>query len=176
MKILRVTLLASAAALCAIIPAAAQQEVAPTEEAIAAAKELIAVTSPDMVRDINTKIFSNMWPAMEQGLRIQKPELDATTSDALKNEISAALEKEVIAEVSGMLEKMPAVYARYLTVQEMRDIQAFYRTPAGAKALKVMPEIMGETMGQFAPRMQGMMQRVQVAVLDILKKHGFGPQ
>jgi hypothetical protein len=176
MKILRVMLLASAAALSAAIPAAAEAPAAPSAEAIAAAKDLISVTSPDMVKDINNKIFSQMWPAMERDLRAKKPDLDAATAETLKAEIGAALEKEVVTEVSGMMETMPAVYAKYLTVQEMRDIKAFYQTPTGAKALKVMPEIMGESMGQFGPRMQGMMQRVSVSVMDILKKHDLGPK
>jgi hypothetical protein len=71
---------------------------------------------------------------------------------------------------------MPAVYARYLTVDEMREIAAFYRTPTGAKTLRVMPEMMSEAMGQFAPHFQDMMQRLQVALEGILRKHGLGPK
>jgi hypothetical protein len=58
----------------------------------------------------------------------------------------------------------------------MRDIQDFYRTPTGAKALKVLPEIMGEMMGKLGPRIQDTMQRVNVAVAGILQKHGLGPK
>jgi hypothetical protein len=173
-------LLASAAALGAVIPAAAQggaaSGAAPSPEAIAAANELIAVVSPDMVKDITSKLFSSLWPQMEKDLRAQNPQLDAATLDKVKTEIGAVLGKEVGIEVSSMKETMPAVYAKYLTVQEMRDILAFYRTPAGAKALQVMPQIMGESMGQFGPRMQVMLQRVSSSVVDILKKYDLGPK
>ena len=174
MKILRILLLASSVGLCGVIAAAAQQAAAPSAEAIEEAKKLIAIMSPDMIKDMNTKIFAQIWPTMEQALRTQFSKLDPATADEIKTEIRGTLEKELMAETTALMETMPAVYARYLTVGELRDIQAFYRTPSGAKALKVMPEIMGETMGSLGPRMQGMMQRINVAVTDILQKHGVG--
>jgi hypothetical protein len=175
-RILRALLLASAVGTGGIIPAAAQQTAAPSPEAITAAKELIAILSPDIIKDMNNKIFTQMWPAMEQALRPRLSMLDAAAADGVKAEVRATLEKELMAEVTGLIETLPAVYTRYLTADEMRDIQAFYRTPAGAKTLKVMPEIMGETMGNLGPRMQGMMQRINGAVVDILQKHGLGPK
>ncbi|SRR5579871_1842968 len=179
MKILRVLLLASAAAMSGIAMAAAQQAAAPppaapSPEAIAAAKELIAIMSPDMIKDMNKRIFAQMWPAVEQALQTQFSKLDAATAAALKTEIRDEVEKEVLNEVTGLMDTMPAIYARYLTADEMRDIQAFYRTPAGAKTLKVMPEIMGEAMAGFGPRLQGMVQRINVAITGILQKHGVG--
>jgi hypothetical protein len=178
MKILRAALLASAVGLGAVIPAAAQQAAAPapSPEAIAVAKELIAIMSPDMIKDMNTKMFAQMWPAMEQGLKAQFSTLDAATVDDLRTEIRAVLEKEMVTEMTSLMDTMPAAYAKYLTVDDMRAIQAFYRTPAGAKTLKVMPEIMAEAMSGFTPRLQGMMQRINVGVVAVLQKHGLGPK
>jgi uncharacterized protein len=174
MNILRILLLASAAGMSGIIAAAAQQPAAPSPEAIAAAKELIAIMSPDMIRDMNNKIFAQMWPAMEQALQSQFSRMDAVTAAGLKTEIRAEVEKEVVKEVTGLMDIMPAIYAHYLTADEMRDIKAFYRTPAGAKTLKVMPEILGEAMAGFGPRLQDMMQRINVTITGILRKHGDG--
>jgi hypothetical protein len=129
-----------------------------------------------MIKDMNTKIFAQIWPTMEQSLRRQFSTVDAATLDAINAEIRAALEKELNTDVTALMDTMPAVYARYLTAAEMRDIQAFYRTPTGAKALKVLPEIMGEMMGKLGPRIQDTMQRVNVAVAGILQKHGLGPK
>jgi uncharacterized protein len=177
MKIVRAVLLASAVGLSAVIPAAAQQAApAPSPEAIQAAKELIAIMSPDMIKDMNTKMFAQVWPAMEQGLKAQFSSLDAAAMNELKSEIHAVMEKEMVTEMTALMDTMPAVYAKYLTVDDMRAIQAFYRTPVGAKTLKVMPEIMGEAMSGFGPRAQGMMQRMNVAVLGVLQKHNLGPK
>lgn len=171
MKILRVLLLASAAGMSGIIAAAAQQQqpAAPSPEAIAAAKELVAVFSADMVNDLVRRMNTQVWPTIEQGLRRQYPQIDAATIDELRSEF----EKLMVANMTEYMKDAPAIYARHLTVEEMRDIQAFYRSPTGAKTLKVMPQILGEIMGNLAPRLQGMMERVNVAIADILQKHGY---
>jgi uncharacterized protein len=178
MKIIRAALLASAVAMIGVIPAAAQQAAtpAPSPEAIAVAKELVAVMSTDMLKDMTNNMLTQMWPPMEQTLKAQFPQMDAAAFASLNAEIRAELEKQVMTEVSAMMETSPVIYARHLTVEEMRDIQAFYRTPAGAKALKVMPQIMGEVMADFGPRLQAMGQRINVAISGILQKHGYGPK
>jgi hypothetical protein len=171
MKILRVWLLASVVGMGGAISAAAQQATAPapSPEAIEVAKELLAVISPDMINDITSKMISQIWPPLEQTLRTQYPQLDAATSAELR----AEFEKMMVADMTEYMNDAPAIYARYLTVAEMRDIQTFYRTPTGAKTLKLMPQIMGEVMGNLAPRMQGMMQRINVTLTSVLQKHGY---
>ena len=66
----------------------------------------------------------------------------------------------------------PAVYARYFTVGEMQEIIAFYRSPAGAKTLKVMPQIMTEVSTTMAPQMQTLQEKVSLAFLNLLQKRG----
>jgi hypothetical protein len=176
MKILRALLLASAVGMSSVIPTAAQQAAAPSAEAIAEAKKLIAIISPDMIKDMNSKMLAQLWPAMEQALQPATSKLDAAATAELNAEVRAEFEKLMTAQLTELMDAMPAVYARHLTVDEMRDIAAFYRTPTGAKTLKVIPEIMGETMQQFAPHFQDTMQRLQVALEGILQKHGLGPK
>src|SRR5579859_6343398 len=171
MKMLRIMLLVSAAILTGAVPAAAQgaPPAAPSAEALAVAKELISLLSGDMLADLNSKMVAQAWPSLEQALRQQFPKLDAATSAELR----AEFEKQITANVAEALSDAPTIYARYLSVAEMRDIQAFYKTTTGAKSLKMMPQITAEMMGNFIPRMQGMMQSVDVAMTAILQKHGF---
>jgi uncharacterized protein len=171
MKMLRIMLLVSAAILTGAMPAAAQgtPPAAPSAEALAVAKELISLLSGDMMADLNSKMVAQAWPTVEQALRQQFPKLDAATGAELR----AEFEKQIAANVAESMNDAPAIYAKYLTVAEMRDIQAFYRTPTGAKSLKLMPQITAEVMGNFFPRMQSMMERVNVAMTGILQKHGF---
>jgi uncharacterized protein len=176
MKILRALLLASAVGMSSAMPAAAQQAAAPSAEAIEEAKRLIAIVSPDMIKDMNSKMLAQLWPAMEQALQPVSSTLDAAATAELNAEVRAEFEKLMTAQLTEFTEVMPAVYAHYLTADEMREIIAFYRTPTGAKTLKVMPEIMGETMGKFAPHFQDTMQRLQVSLEGILQKHGLGPK
>jgi uncharacterized protein len=172
MKTMRAVLLAAAVGMSSVIGAAAQQPAAPSPEALAVAKELISLMSGDMISDMVTRTDAQAWPSIEQGLRGQYPQIDAETAAELRAEFGKLLRESII---EGMNDA-PAIYAHYLTVQEMRDIQAFYRTPTGAKTVKLMPQIMGEVMGNLAPRMQGTMQRINVAFTTILQKHGFGPK
>jgi hypothetical protein len=81
-------------------------------------------------------------------------------------------EKLQISYISEIVDEAPSIYARYFSAQEMRDITAFYRTPAGAKTLKVMPRATADLFALVTPRMQGMQERVNLAFLNILQKHG----
>ncbi len=179
MRLLRVLMLASAAALGGVTSAAAQganpaapAAAAPSAESIAVAKELVSVLSGDLINDMNSKMVAQAWPPTEQALRKQYPQIDAATIAEMHSEF----ERFIATNMAEAMSDAPEIYARYLTVQEMREIQAFYRTPTGAKTLKVMPQIMSDTMRNLMPRVQGIMQHVQVSMTDILQKHGYGPK
>lgn len=66
----------------------------------------------------------------------------------------------VIAEVEAAVTDL---YARYFTVEEVKQIAAYYRTPIGAKSLQLMPQVMAESMGisqrVLAPRIQKAMEQ-----------------
>ncbi|HEX8605922.1 MAG TPA: DUF2059 domain-containing protein, partial [Pseudoduganella sp.] len=66
--------------------------------------------------------------------------------------------------VDEMLEAMVPIYARHYTVDEMRQMAAFYKTPVGQKSLRLMPQLMSEGMqvGQriMMPRMNKLMQEL----------------
>jgi len=172
MKILRVLLLASAVGTGSIVSVAAQQPATPSPETLAVAKELVALMSGDLVNDMAGKASAQAWPTIEQGLRRQYPQINAATLAELRTEF----EKQMLSSMNEGMSDAPTIYARYLTVQEMRDIQVFYRTPTGAKMLRLMPQIMGEVTANLAPRMQGTMQRIGVAFNEILKKRGLQAQ
>ena len=59
---------------------------------------------------------------------------------------------------------------------ELKEITAFYRTPAGAKALTVMPKAMAEVLPVLQAHVQSGMPKFGAAFADILKKHGYQPK
>ncbi len=67
--------------------------------------------------------------------------------------------------IDEMIAEMIPLYARHFTPAEMREMAAFYKTPVGAKGLRLMPQLMGEGMqiGQkiIMPRMNKLMQELQ---------------
>src|SRR6266481_10155918 len=116
MNILRVVLLASAVGLGSVIPAASQgantaPAATPSPEALAVAKELLALMSGDMIGDLTSKMVAQVWPTLEQSLRTQYPKLDAATGA----EIRAEFEKQMAANVAESMNDAPAIYARHLS-------------------------------------------------------------
>jgi uncharacterized protein len=142
---------------------------APSPEALQAAKELVATVSSDMIADMAGRTTAQVWPSMETALRAQNAKIDAATVTELRNEF----QKLVVDYVSEIMNDLPAIYARYLTAQEMREIVAFYRTPTGAKALKVMPQATADSVSLIMPRLQGMQEKANLAFLTILQKRGY---
>ena len=62
-----------------------------------------------------------------------------------------------------MLFRSP-VYARHYTLDEVRQLSAFYKTPVGHKSLVVMPQLMAESMAVsnqvLGPRLNKLMQSI----------------
>jgi len=53
-------------------------------------------------------------------------------------------------------------------------LSAFYRTPAGAKALSEMPHVMGDLTTRLVPRLQDLQRQTAESFTKILHEHGYG--
>jgi uncharacterized protein len=62
-----------------------------------------------------------------------------------------------------------AIYAHHFTVAEMHAIVAFYKTPAGAKALKMMPTVTEEFAMATGPELLELQQKTGAAVGKFVK-------
>jgi hypothetical protein len=143
------------------------------------------------------KVFDQMLLDMEQRLKARSSSLDPAAMDDLKTEVRNAMEKEVIPEMTALMETAPTAYAKSMTVEEMRAVQAFYSTAAGAKILEkglradltkeeIRPVFAfistpaGEkgmkTITEVNSRMMDVMMGVVRAEDGVLKKHGLDPK
>lgn len=103
--------------------------------------------------------YSEAFNRMEIGrLRAQDPQLPQKEIDAVKEETS----KFMAEKLSELIEKLVPVYARHFTREEIRELIVFYKTPVGAKTIKELPLIAGESLGvgnywgkSVAPELQG---------------------
>jgi hypothetical protein len=172
MKLLHIFFLTMAVGLLGTQSGVSQSAAQPSPETLQAAKELLAVVSDSMISDLTSKMTAQVWPSMESTLRTRNPKIDAATSGELRKEF----ERLMVNHVSDTMKDAPAIYARYLTASEMRDIVVFYRTPSGAKTLKVMPQVMADLSATMAPRMQGLQEKVELAFLNLLQKRGLYAQ
>ncbi|MBX9775127.1 MAG: DUF2059 domain-containing protein [Xanthobacteraceae bacterium] len=146
------------------LPARAQ---APgTPEAQSAAKELLAIMSPDMIGQLTNSLIGQMWPQIERALSAKVgPEVMAE----VRAEMESTLKTFVI---NATTNDAPVVYAKYFSAQELRDMAAFYKTPTGAKALRLLPQVTAEYFGIMMPRLEGFNRELQVRIQAILAKHG----
>jgi hypothetical protein len=135
-------------------------------EALQAANELAAIVSADAVNQISRELTASFWPNLENSLR-------SRVDDATLSELRADFERRLSQFGAEAVKDAPAVYAKYFTARELRDITAFYRTPTGAKALQTMPKVMIEYLTGVRPRVQEFQRGVRTSVQEILQRRGY---
>jgi uncharacterized protein len=164
MRILRVLAVAS----LLVAGGQARADDPPSPEALAAASDLLAVLSPDMMKQLTGSVTAAFWPVVEQQARANK------IDDATVAEMRGEFERIQLAFVSDAMKEAPPIYARHFTVAELHELTAFYRTPTGAKALHEMPQVMGDMTALLIPRLQDLQRRTGEAFDKILHDHGYG--
>jgi uncharacterized protein len=160
---MRLIVLVIAFVLRAAVVAEAQTS---SPDAIDAARELLSVMSPDMVSQTVQGMMGQIWPSLEQ-------QFGGRVDQATLTELRAEFERSLQEFVNDSMKDAPAIYARYFTVDELHQIAAFYKTPAGAKALQTLPKVMSDYFGTMMPRMATFQQQVNTRIQAILDKHGY---
>ena len=146
--------------LFAASPARAQPA-APSPEALAVAKEMMDLLSGDTIAQMSSTIMAQTVQPLER--------LPNMTPEKLA-EIRAEVQKITVRFMNAALADAPAIYARHLTVSEMREIIAFNRTPTGEKMRKLLPQMMGEVMSLIAPRAPLLQRELIEAIQPILQR------
>lgn len=147
----------------------ASGQVDPSPEALQAAREMTRVMSISSMTELAANLTNEAWPRFEATLKRRNPTIDAETLAELRREFERLQFSSV---VEAMNDAAP-VYARHFTVEEMRAITAFYRTPAGSKVMLVMPRVATELLSAMTPRMQALQANITVAFVQILQRKGY---
>jgi uncharacterized protein len=152
MRRLRYLAFAAVLAVASLSPTTTRAENPPSPEAMEAAQTLFTQLFVHGFTALNAQAVETAWPGIESALRVQKPDLSPATLAELRREF----ERVRLARLSDIVRDVPAIYARYLTVEDMRTLAAFYSTPTGAKMLQALPKILPEGFAIVLPRMQAM--------------------
>jgi uncharacterized protein len=139
-------------------PALGQQGGSP--DALQAARELQAVMSGDLVKQMVDQMMTAMWPGVENQFR-------AKVNAATLTDIRAEFQRVMLKYVLTVQDEAPAVYAKYFSAEELRSLSAFYRTPVGIKALSVMPKVMGESMQIMVTRMPDLEKELTASIESV---------
>lgn len=158
---------------CAILavsvaPHRATAQDAPSAEAIQAAKDLMAVMSPDTIRQMVAGMTNQVWPAIEHEVRGKRPDIDQSTLSELRTEF----ENIQMRYMAGVMADAPKIYAKHFTAAELHDMLAFYKTPTGQKSLKAMPQVMTDIFAMIMPQMKDLQAQIIAAFQEVLRKKG----
>jgi hypothetical protein len=122
------------AAWCA--PALAQ-----SANAIALAREIIALKGANAV-------FESLVPNTIQSAKATLLQTNPMLQRDL-NDIAAQLAAEYRSRTNGYINDAAKAYASRFTEQELKDIVAFYKTPAGKKVITIEPEVFERSMTEL---------------------------
>jgi len=118
-----------------MVPAGAQS---PGSDGEIAARELIATMK---LGDQFTLILPMVFKAMKPAIVQNRPDVDRDF-DALV----PVLQQKMAARVGELMEAAVVIYSGNFSVEELRDLIAFYKTPTGQKLLQKTPVLTQQTM------------------------------
>jgi len=136
----------------------------PSPEALAMARSLISTMKlTDQYKALLPVILLSIKPAVVQG----RPEIERDY-DAMAAQIADAYAPYY----SSMVDSAASLYASNFTVDELREIDAFYRRPVGQKLLQKSLPITQQSMqiGQDASRKAA--EDLRIRLTDLLRQKG----
>lgn len=144
-------------------PAAFAQQ-APSAAATATAKELITVTGA-------TGLFNPLISGVVEQAKILFLQQDPSLAKDL-NEIALKLRTDLAPRMSELTEEVARLYTADFSEQELKDILAFYKSPAGQKLLVKQPQVVDGSM-KFAQTWANQLSDHVIATMrEELKKRG----
>jgi uncharacterized protein len=146
--------------LCAT-PAASQTA---SPEATAAARELLeSLGMTDQYQTIVPSVLKQLLAAIAQS----RPDVERELNALMPLMLEFAEERRAV-----LIETTAAIYIRRFTVEEMRQLTAFYRQPVGQKLLENLPAInkeqfqVGQQFGHFVAA------ELKERIIEELRKRG----
>ena len=133
-------------------------------QSLAAAKELmVAARLTEQVKLMLPTIMDQLKPLIVRGNPQAERDFELLTPMMLT---------AMNGHLDAFAEKGAAVYARHFTVEELRQITAFYRTPAGGKFVQKQPVILQENVAIAQEFAQAVAKESQARMTEELRKRG----
>lgn len=139
----------------------------PTASHLAAARELIQMTGALGTAD-------DMLTAFEEQIKHQAVSRPDLTKDL--DEVFKALKPELDLQKEKAKEVVTQTYAKWLTEDEIKAAITFFKTPAGAKYLKVQPDLVEDVVNALQAWAQQASEYVMVRTRAEMAKRGHAMQ
>ena len=146
-----------------------------------AIEELLTVTEFDeRVNLFSAALASNARKAFRLAIFDEMKDSKSSSKELSKEALDKAVEEEskVLVErymvlfneqvdLKEVVRKIAFdTYAKYFSTDELKDIVAFYKTPTGAKARKIMPQLARESLIETQEAMRPKLRSILKSVLD----------
>lgn len=126
------------AVLVAICPVQAADDIDP--EKARAIRQLLEITGAGISREEWTRTFTQQLVSVLQANNARLPE---RAVGYIEEEVDAVVAEQLQQEI--LQRKMYRIYARYFTLEEIQGLIEFNQSAIGAKANRVMPVLMRES-------------------------------
>ncbi|MCK5771482.1 DUF2059 domain-containing protein [Algiphilus sp.] len=105
-------------------------------------KELVRKTGAVQLGEMFSQMMTQQ---MAQALRQARPDVPPEAFQILEDEANAVVREELL-EGDSFYKLMYPIYDRYFTLGELEELSAFYDTEVGKKTVRVMPQVVQESM------------------------------
>ena len=99
-------------------------------------------------------------------------QLPAPAIAIIRDTLNQTFER-AFSDTGGLMSEIVAVYAKHLTIEEVRGLTAFYQTDLGKKVTGVMPLVLQESSAAGQRWVATQMPAILDALEDRLKKEGY---
>jgi hypothetical protein len=135
----------------------------PTAGHLALAREVITLTG-------GLSTVDALIPAFSEEIKRQAVTRPELTKDL--NEVLTSLEPEMELQRQRGLNTVSRTYTKWLSEPEMREVIAFFKTPAGAKYIKVQPDLVDDVVNELQLWSQEASEYAMVRVRAEMGKRG----
>lgn len=155
-------LAAVAVALVAFGPAAHSQQ--PSAAAMSTAKEIVTVTGA-------TTLFNPLIAGVVEQAKLLFLQQNPGLSKDL-NEIAIKIRNDLAPRFDELVNDVARNYAIHFTEQELKDVLAFYKSPAGKKLISEQPKVVDASMKFAQDWANKLSDQVIAQMREELKKRG----
>ena len=136
----------------------------PSEDTMRAARELvIASRAADQIKMLLPLIVQQLKPMIAQN----RPEVERDL-----DQIMPLMLERMNSRIEQFTDTVAQIYARNFTVDELRQIQAFYRSPTGQKLIDRTPAIAQESMALGQKVGQDVANELRGRAIEELRRRG----
>jgi hypothetical protein len=142
-----------------------------TEKKLDTIKELMFVTGAGT----NSKQFSDAFSQqLISVLKLSNPDISPQALEIVHDEVTLMVEQEFSDEK--LQKQIYPIYDKYFTLEELQSLVAFNRSEVGAKANRIMPELMEDSLAAVRLWSQDVGTRISAKVVKRFKEEGIEVQ